>query len=51
MFVSMRMKVREDSLPRLASLSARFQKNTGGRNTSSSHTALVRLQSIQVGRG
>ena len=51
MFVSMRMKVREVSVPRRASLSARFQKNTGGRNTSLSHTALVSVQSIQLGRG
>ena len=51
MFVSMRMKVREVSLPRRASLSARFQKNTGGRKTSLSQTELVSVQSIQVGRG
>ena len=47
----MRMKVREVSLPRLASLSARFQKNTGGRNTSSLQAALVRFHSSQVGLG
>ena len=51
MLVSIRIKVREVSLPRLASLSARFQKNTGGRNTSLSHTELVSVHSIQVGRG
>ena len=51
MLVSIRMKVREVSLPRLASLSARFQKNTGGMNTSSWQAALVRFQSSQLGLG
>ncbi len=49
MLVVMRMKVRELSVRRLTSLSAMFQKNTGGRNTSSSTAALVRFQSSQLG--
>ena len=51
MFVSIRMKVRLVSEPRFASLSARFQKNTGGRNTSLSHTELVSVHKSHLGWG
>ncbi len=51
MFVSIRTKVREVSVPRFASLSARFQKNTGGRKSSSSQAAPVRFHSSHWGFG
>ena len=47
----MRMKVREASVPRFASLSARFQKKTGGMKTSPSTMEPVSDQSSHLGWG
>ena len=51
MLVSIRINVREASVPRFASRSARSQKNTGGMNMSLSQTELVRFHSSQCGSG